>query len=775
MSVSAGTAFIDLLPRLAKGFAQKVTGELDPMLTQVGPRAETMGKSLTKHVTAPIIGMAAISVKMAMDVDKGLREVNTMFGLTGEAAEKSFKSLQSGVAGLSQEIGVAQNVLVKGLYQAISAGVPRENAFDFMKVASKAAIAGVTDTETAVDGLTSIINAFGLQASDAGKVADSMFTTVKGGKTNFAQLSDAMFNVAPLAASAKVGFQEVNAAIAAMTSQGVPTSVATTQIRAALQGLLAPSEEITGIFNKLGFQSAQAAIEQKGFGFALDAVKDAAGGDQGKLQGLLGSIEAVGAANILAGTGAEKFAAEMKNQATSAGATETAFNEMEKSGSRSMEKLKTSLGNAGTSIGTLLLPSVEKITGGITTLATKFSGLEDSQKSWVTGIGLAVAAIGPMLLGISKLAFAVGPGGSIRKHLQGLKLAFEFLKSNPIILLATGIAIAVVLIIKHWDKIKAAFQAAGEFIGNIVGKVKDFFLELPTKIGEAVTGILTWFSELPGKVGAFLLDLLVKLVEFIPMAIGWAVGFGLKMMIAIGQFFIDLPGNIWDLLVKAFNFLKDFIPKAVAWAVDFGGKVIDAIVDFFIKLPGRVWDWLGKLGDKIREVVPQLVQKAKDLGRDIVEGIIGFIKDLPSKIGDIISNMANWGRDIIDKIIEAGKKLASKLWEGFKKGLFGSPRTLMEYAILDAFGRIEKDADSFKARFRDFTIPVNANLAVAGVPTGAAANFSPAGVPTDSGGPLAHIENVHITSMNPKDIAKPLSYELGWQLASIRRSARGGA
>ena len=129
--------------------------------------------------------------------------------------------------------------------------MPGGNAIDFLKIASKAAIGGVTDTETAVDGLTTVMNAFKGQNIDATKAADIMFATVKAGKTDFAQLSASLFNVAPLAAAANVKFQDVSAALATLTAQGTPTSVATTQIRAAIQAIIKPSKEMQGVLGTM--------------------------------------------------------------------------------------------------------------------------------------------------------------------------------------------------------------------------------------------------------------------------------------------------------------------------------------------------------------------------------------------------------------------------------------------------------------------------------------------------------------------------------------------
>ena len=158
---------------------------LDGMKGKLGGLAKTLGKGIAAGAGIAAAGVAtfvATGVKGALSVERGVREVVTLFGETGAAADAMTAELTEGVADLSNEVGLAQDAITGGLYSAISAGVPKENAFEFMRVASEASIAGVTDVETAVDGLTTTVNAFGLESSDAQAVADSMFAAVQGGK-----------------------------------------------------------------------------------------------------------------------------------------------------------------------------------------------------------------------------------------------------------------------------------------------------------------------------------------------------------------------------------------------------------------------------------------------------------------------------------------------------------------------------------------------------------------------------------------------------------------
>jgi len=127
---------------------------------------------------AALVGLGAAAIKSGADFEAGMREVNTMIGLN----EEQFQNLSQQVLDLSSEVGKGGDELADALYQAVSAGVPASEAINMIRTSAQAAVGGVTDVTTATDGLTTVLNAFKIPASEAGMVADVMFTTVKGGK-----------------------------------------------------------------------------------------------------------------------------------------------------------------------------------------------------------------------------------------------------------------------------------------------------------------------------------------------------------------------------------------------------------------------------------------------------------------------------------------------------------------------------------------------------------------------------------------------------------------
>jgi TP901 family phage tail tape measure protein len=631
----------------------------------MGSLKKVMGPLVAVLGAGALAGFFKSGVDGANALQGSLREVVTLTGLSGDAADTAFSEFQDGVKGVSAELGIAQDILTGGLYQALSAGVPRENAFTFLEVAGRAAIAGVTDTETAVDGLTTVINAFGLDASQASAVSDSLFTAVKGGKTTFEELSASLFNVAPAAAAANVSMEEVNAAIAALTASGTPTSVATTQIRAALVGLQRPSEDLDKIFQALGYDSAQLAIESEGLQFALDAVKEASGGSNGQLQKLLGSVEAVAAVNVLAGTGAAKFTAELEAQANATGASQAAFDEIDKS--RSVQRLRVSFENMKLQLSDGLVPVMNNMADFIvdTAIPGFFSFLDAVKEAWgwvrdnstwiapIT-IGLTTLIAGIATAGVVGQVAAIGTGSFFRGLMIGagqLKIvtAAQWLWNAAMTANPIGIIILA--------------------IAALVGALVYFFTQ--TELGKA-----TWDAIMEGIGAAFtwLNEMVIQPV------VGWIVEAWNTLIGAIQTAWNDYIKPVLDAIGMAFQFLWDYFISPVIQFITFGFVLIAVALDLLWKhVVKPIFEFIGKI--------------FQWLWNYVVKPIINFIVGAFKVLGAIFT----WLYENIAKPIFDGIGMAFRwLWEKVLKPVIDF--------VIGAFERVGEVTGTIFGGIKDFIV-----------------------------------------------------------------------
>jgi len=652
---------------------------------KVGDATTRAGRSMTMGVTLPLIGAATASTVWAQQVVGGLREVNTLFGLTGDEAEASFAQMSEGVSDLSAELGIAQDTLVGGLYSAISAGVPKDNAFEFMRVASKAAVAGVTDTEVAVDGLTTIINAWGLEAADAERVADSMFTTVKGGKTTFEELSGYLFQVAPAAAAAGVSVEEVNAALAALTAAGTPTAQASTQLRQAIIELSSPTGKVAEEFQKLSgttfreFAASGGTVQE-----ALSMLSAEAENTGLQVGDYFSSVEASMAATSLAGKGAEKFASELENQANKAGAVGVAFEEMDKS--RSFERVKTAMQNAGITLGNALLPMAEKVADVMTKVAEVFSRLSPEALNVVIAVGAVAAAIGPLLLVAGGVISAVTTiAGFLAGPLAGAVLGIV----GPIALVVAAVALLVIgfvtlwkksesfrnFWIELWDNIKMAASTVYEGgIKPVIEKIGATLSEMKARMEPAMEGfkrawealkpVFTALAAVIGLVVTVVLGLVMGLVNGVVSALG-----GIAQAIAGAvQFVAGILGAIVSLLTGDLDGAWEHIKTAAQGVADFfvgifsaiGGLVsgfVDGVITFFTNL----WDEL--VGHSI---VPDMVNAILAWFDTLVARGTQFFRDLVAKVVGLILGLADAAIAGAVMLVNGILDRADKILPGFK-------------------------------------------------------------------------------------------------------------
>lgn len=158
------------------------TTDLERGLKKLSTNIGNFGNIATRGITVPMVATVTamgLATREAMKFNKSMAEVSTLLSGT---SKKDFELFKKEVLDFSSSIGIASDEVVPALYQAISAGIPKENVFDFLEVAGKSSIAGVTNLATSVDGLTSVVNAYGQDTISVNKASDLMFTTVRLGR-----------------------------------------------------------------------------------------------------------------------------------------------------------------------------------------------------------------------------------------------------------------------------------------------------------------------------------------------------------------------------------------------------------------------------------------------------------------------------------------------------------------------------------------------------------------------------------------------------------------
>ena len=256
-AIRAGAAYVELYlnsNRLVRGM-----NIAEKRLKAFGDTVGNLGRKLlmaSAAMAVPFVG----GVKVFADFEEQMANVSTML----DKPEQHMDRFRAGIRKMSVDFGESTDTLAGGLYDILSASIAPEKALNVLGVAAKAARAGLTDTKTAADAITTILNSYGLSADNAASVSDLLFATVKRGKTTFAELAPAIGMVATTAASGGVPLEEMGAALATMTRNGVRTENAVVALNAIISSFLKPQKKAVDEAKKLGFEMSTATLKSEG-------------------------------------------------------------------------------------------------------------------------------------------------------------------------------------------------------------------------------------------------------------------------------------------------------------------------------------------------------------------------------------------------------------------------------------------------------------------------------------------------------------------------------
>jgi len=378
-------------------------------------------------------------------------------------------SMRKELLGLDERLGSAKD-LSEGLYQALSASVEPTKAVGFVAESAQFARAALVDTNTAVDVITTGLNAYGLEAEKAGEISDKLFTVIKKGKITGDELSATIGNSIPIAANMGIEFDELGASIAIMTRQGINAAVATTQFNAIVTAFLKPSKEMINRLEEMGFESGEMAIQQLGLKDTIDKVIESTDGSKEEMAKLFTNVRALKGAMALTGEGASDFDEVLKDIENSAGATTEAFEKQE----LTFETVKNRIEKVAISIGDVLLPIIYDLTNFVSGLLDGWNNLDDSTKTIIITIVGLTATLAPLALGITKV-------------IKTIQLLSAGIAANPLGLILTSVATLTVgiatlneIIVSNNNRWKEQYTVIGDNVSRtkeLVDEYKDLIIK----------------------------------------------------------------------------------------------------------------------------------------------------------------------------------------------------------------------------------------------------------------------------------------------------------
>ena len=362
---------------------------LDAGLADVHNKVRTSMNGITKLMTGvAVAGAAGLAAGFAKYFKTAIKQQHAFaetFTLLPKTSKEEFAKIEKQAKDLAARMNVTWEDMSKGLYNAISAGIPKDNIISFMENAAKGAIGGVATLNEAVNVGTTALNAMTAQGYETKEVFDILFSTVRKGKTTLPELASSIGFVLPVANAFGVSLEEVSAMISTLTASGIRTRVAMTSIRAGLSELYDPAYKAgKALQESLGASFEQLISSGKDVGQILNMLYKAVGREEfAKLFGL----ESRAGILALTGKGYEKYAEDLVDARNSAGATEMAFEKMADVVSFKMGVMAKTLNQTFTNIASKAIPLVgelfdEKLLPAVVKFQAWFNNNEDMIGKW---------------------------------------------------------------------------------------------------------------------------------------------------------------------------------------------------------------------------------------------------------------------------------------------------------------------------------------------------------------------------------------------------------
>ena len=676
-------------------------------ITKLGSLAKGGFKVLSAAVAGVTASLGAASgavIKIGSDFESQMSRVKAISGATGE----EFEQLRQQAIDLGADTAFSASEAANGMENLAAAGFSTNEIMSAMPGMLDLAAASGEDLASSADIAASTLRGFGLEASEAGHVADVLAENANRTNSSVAETGEAMKYIAPLARAAGISMEETAAAIGIMANAGIQGSQAGTTLRGALSRLSAPTDDMIQAMDELGVSFYDSEGKMLSLSDQVGMLQTAMSGltDEQKNNYLvtLYGQESLSGMLALINEGPDSLSQLTQSFQACDGAAEKAASTMQDNLQGAVEQLK---GSAET-LGITIYDSVSDGLKGLAQLGTDAinqltSAFQEQGFDGLIQVGSQIIA--NVLTGISQ-----GVPGAIALALQIITSILSGLTENmPQIISAGGqilrslitgmiqllpqIGLFVLTLIQElYTQISAAapglLQKGYELLSNIVDGFVQAIPEALPKILDFIQGIGQQLAAAAPVMIQKGFELLSKLVEGIVSAVPILIS---RVPEIISTFANIINDNFPIILAKGAELLGQLalgLIQAIPTLVANIPQIISAIVDVITAFN---WLNLGKtiitgLGNGIKS----MVGFAKNAGTSIFNGIKSTIQNLPGTLANLgksaiyslsstISGLASSARtaalkiassiesallSLPSKMLSIGKNIVQGLWNG---------------------------------------------------------------------------------------------------------------
>ncbi len=640
---------------------------------------QALNKSRQRLMGAVGTALALLGpAKMAGDFDEGMRKVGTLIDTTAEPLDH----LKREVLDISERVPVALSDLSTALYDVRSAGVKAADQFNVLEGSARLAVAGQGNTASAVDLVTSAINAFNLEGEKQAGIYDVIFKTVKNGKTTIDQLARGFGGTAGVVANAGVEIDEYLASVAALTTTGLPAAEAHTQLKATISGLTRETADSKKLFDALGADSFKDLIDKSGgMVNALTRIREQLGGDDAALLKLVGSTDALNSILGLTGAQGETFRATLDDMRNGANAIDPAFDEMAGGFNAQWKMMMNSVSELVIILGNQLLPVLIEVVNEIKPIVSAVTDWMQANPELAKTLVLAVAGMMAFSVASRLVAFALA---GVR--LSTIRTLSAFLKFDAA---GKNVATGWRLLAGTGSLLTGAFNLIMASAGGIVTALAG--------ISAPIWGLIGLFVVVAAAIG-------IAVYKYWEPISNFFVGFGQVVAEAISTAMAAIGGFVVDRLIdvgKLFGIEPAEMEAAIGKAQAEIQAKWDGLVTWLWELPGQVGNWMGGLF-KMEDFSDEEEAGFKDAGRragqavvDAAQAAIGLAKSVFDITFGLargnIDPLVDWLHSVVDGIVSFALSVewpAAPEWLTWLMGKAGDAVNAGTNAIAEGLGSL---------------------------------------------------------------------------------------
>ena len=634
-------------------------------LKKVGQTFTEIGTALTLGVTAPIVAFGTAAVSASADFESAMSKVQALSGATGQ----DLKDLEEAAKhyGATTQYSATQAADALG-YMALAGWNSKESITALPGVLNLAASSEMELAE-ASDLVTDYLSAFGMEAGQAGQMADVLAYAQANSNTTTRGLGDAFKNCAVNAKGFGMDVESTTAVLGKLADQGLKGSEAGTALNAVIRDMTQKMKD-----GKIAIGDTKVAITDANGNFRdmTDIVRDVEKATQGMSEAerinalqttfTADSIKAMG---IMLNTGSDslgEFTTELYN---SNGAAEKMAKTMQDNLKGKVNELKSAFEGLCINLGNILLPAITNVIQWLTKLTSWFAGLPEPVQKVIVAIGLMAAAIGPV---ITAVGLAITTFTKVKEAIEivriammllGDKLAIIGAASGPIFLIIAGITALVAAFLWLWNNC----EEFRNFWINLWNYCKDTFNTFVTNNKATLEKLKKNFSDM------------------------------------------------WNAVKQVFTSALNIIKALFTGDLDLLKKSASSWKDGMLNLYKAGWDAIKNVFTLALNLIKQLFNDWRntlsDNAKKFVDGLTKNFSTMWEGIKTIFRGALDVIKGLVDGDFTKVKKGIQTIWDGVKtyfKGVWENLKLVVKTYCADALTQIQSWGDKISNFFK-VTLP----------------------------------------------------------------------